>query len=95
MSAANSLDSVSFLITTRPLCDSSFIEGSGLGGSDNGLGDASGDTGGVRPRRILSSEFSDERVSVCFCNLLLVSLRFLFCRNKKEIYIQNEPLICR
>lgn len=95
MSAANSLDSTSFLITTRPLCDSSFREGSGLGGSDKGLGDDSGDTGGVRPRRILSSEFSDERVSVCFCNLLLVSLRFLFYGNKNDIYIQNERLIGR
>jgi len=86
MSAANSLDSASCLITTRPLCDSSLREGSGLGGRDKGLGDASGDTGGVRPSLILSSEFSDERVSVCFCNLLLVSLRFLFYGNKKEIF---------
>lgn len=84
MSAANSLDSISVLITARLLCDSSLREGSGLGGRDKGLGDASGDTGGVRPRRILSSEFSVDRESVCFCNLLLVSLRLLFYGTKRR-----------
>lgn len=84
MSAANSLDSTSFLITTRPSSErSSLLEGSGLGGSDTGLGEAFGETGGVNPRRILSSEFSVERPSVCFCSLLLVSLRTLFCRTKR------------
>lgn len=84
MSAANSLDSASFLITTRLLSMSSLREGSGLGGRDKGLGEASGETGGVSPNRILSSEFSDERESVCFCNLLLESLRFLFWGTKRK-----------
>lgn len=86
MSAANSLDSISFLITTRLSWDSSLRDGSGLGGRDSGLGEASGDTGGVRPSLIFSSEFSVERESVCLFNLLLVSLRFLFWGTKRFAY---------
>lgn len=85
MSAANSLDSTSFLITTRPSV-LSLREGSGLGGRDKGLGEASGETGGVSPSRVLSAEFSDDRESVCFSSLLLESLRLLFYRKRKYKY---------
>lgn len=93
MSTANPLDSSSFLITRKlpiSLVSLRGSEGSEAGSGPNGPGEAFGETGGVSPSRILSSQFSDERQSVCFNSLLLESRRFLFCKINNYSLCKNS-----
>ena len=74
MSDAYSVHSVSFLITTELF---------GLAGDASGVGGyewetGSGETGGVKPRRTLNSEFSIVTASECFLRLSLSNRRALF-----------------
>ena len=85
-SAAYSIYSASFLITTwlswfTVCCGCG--DGSGLGGSDC-VSDP-GETGGVRPSWIWSSETSFDNTSVCFTSLWFCWWRALFLENKRKL----------
>lgn len=73
MSDAYSLHSVSFLITTEL-----GLEGVGSGLCGYVWWTGSGETGGVRLRRTLNSEFSISTASECFLKLSLLKRRALF-----------------